>query len=1119
MEFRILGPLEVAWEGRAVSLGRGVERTVLAILLVHANEVVSVDRLADELWGERAPEGARKAIQVYVSRLRKALEQGSPETGAQERIQTRGPGYVLVVDDGELDSLRFARLCDRASSELSDGDPRLASQTWREALAVWRGPALADVAFEPFAQGEIARLEDLRLAALEDRIDADLACGRHRELVGELEALVAQHPLRERLQGQLMLALYRSDRQAEALEGYRRARSSLVEELGIEPGEPLRALHQAILRHDPELMPPPRAQSALVAPVEPDDDAIKPMRLRSAPALAGGLVLLILALAGLAVTQRSSSAAHGQVNSVALISPESDRVVASVPVGVGPANLVAGEHSVWVANLQDGTVSRIDAATHRVIATIAAGASVTGLAAGGGSVWVSTLNGSLRRVDPTFDAITQTLSMHDYPSSYGFQIDNSLNQSSPVAVAEGSVWFGHDTTVSQVNAATGRRLRLFGAGLSPSGIAIGSGATWVSDRVDDTVTRIAADGTTSDVTVGHAPGALAVGAGRVWVADAQDNAVVEIYPATESVLRTIAVGSQPSGIAVGAGSVWVANAGDGTVSRIDPRRGVAVATIKVNGSPSGVVVADGRVWVSVQERPPTATIARSGGTARVQASSDFDSIDPAIASDKAAFQLEYSTCAKLLNYPDAPGSGGATLVPDAAAAMPTVSNGGRTYTFTIRPGFRFSPPSNRPVTAETFRYTIERDLSRGMGSPEAAYLSDVVGAGAYEAGRARRLAGVTVRGRRLIVRLTAPAPDLSARLAYPAFCAVPVGTPFRPQTAQPIPSAGPYYIATYVPRRALVLRRNPNYSGSRPRRLAQIDYTFGINPATTVREIERGRVDYAASSSITGALPPAELPQLIARYGPRSKAAAGGHQQYFENPSLGDIWIALNPNRAAFANVNVRRAVAYALDRPAISRETGYAFRPDDHLIPPALPAYQPTLTYPLDGPNLAMARRLMAGRHLTAILLDCEGCDNQLIAIDLAKIGITVIDQKLPVAQFLTRSKTPGAAVDIYLGGTGNVYADPIEFLNHVLIGRFIAAVAPHVPAVTRQLAQAASLSGLARQRAYQQLDAEVTHDAYLVPLGDTTEQDFFSARIGCQLYQPIYGMDLGALCIRQHH
>ena len=253
MEFRILGPLEAWDEGSEVPLGGPKPRALLAVLLLHANEVLSADRLIDELWGEDSPEDAAAALRVNVSRLRKALP--------QDVLTTRSPGYVLRVEPDALDLHRFERLVDEARSVLARGLAADGSERLREALSLWRGPALVDFAYESFAQGAIARLEEIRLAAIELRIDADLALGRHAELVGELEELVAQHPLRERLRRCLMIALYRSGRQAEALDAYQDARRALVDGLGIEPGAELKELEQAILRHDPllDLREPDRA--------------------------------------------------------------------------------------------------------------------------------------------------------------------------------------------------------------------------------------------------------------------------------------------------------------------------------------------------------------------------------------------------------------------------------------------------------------------------------------------------------------------------------------------------------------------------------------------------------------------------------------------------------------------------------------------------------------------------------------------------------------------------------------------------------------------------------------------------------------------------------------------
>src|SRR5215831_11660648 len=270
MEFRILGPLDVRNGDHAVDLASGRQRALLTLLILSANETVSTDRIVEELWGERSPQTAPKVIQNHVSQLRRALGDGL--------LVTEGSGYRLRLEPGDLDVDRFEERLAEGRSALDRGDAEAAAGLLRESLELWRGTPLADVAFEPFAQGEIARLEERRLVAVEERIEADLALCRHDDLVGELESLVAKNPLRERLQAQLMLALYRSGRQSEALAAYQDARSTLVEELGIEPGSALQELERAMLRQDPSLIAagaraPAKQRSILVVPLGGSLDA------------------------------------------------------------------------------------------------------------------------------------------------------------------------------------------------------------------------------------------------------------------------------------------------------------------------------------------------------------------------------------------------------------------------------------------------------------------------------------------------------------------------------------------------------------------------------------------------------------------------------------------------------------------------------------------------------------------------------------------------------------------------------------------------------------------------------------------------------------------------------
>jgi DNA-binding SARP family transcriptional activator len=268
LEFRILGPLEVADAGKPLQLHGQKQRALLALLLLNANRAVSTDRIIDALWGEQPPRTAATSLQNFVSQLRKLL---GPET-----LVTKPPGYQLAVAPEQLDLERFRRLGEEARREPADAR----AAKLRQALALWRGPPLADLGFESFAQPEIARLEELRLVMHEDRIEAELEAGRHTEIVGELESLADEHPLRERLRSQLMLALYRSARQAEALQIYHDTRRVLVEELGIDPSPSLQQLHGAILRQDPGL---DTGGAAAAAPADRIEEVVETM-------LAGRLV-------------------------------------------------------------------------------------------------------------------------------------------------------------------------------------------------------------------------------------------------------------------------------------------------------------------------------------------------------------------------------------------------------------------------------------------------------------------------------------------------------------------------------------------------------------------------------------------------------------------------------------------------------------------------------------------------------------------------------------------------------------------------------------------------------------------------------------------------------------
>jgi YVTN family beta-propeller protein len=1115
LAFRILGPLEVVDQERPVRLGGPKQRALLAILLLRRGEVVSSDRLIDQLWGERPPATAAKTLQGYVSHLRKAI--------GDEVLLTRGGGYLLTTSPDQVDADRFEAIVADARRALAAGDAADARKLLDEALGLWRGEPLADLAYEPFAQGEIARLEEARLAALEDRIDADLALGHHRNLVAELEALVTSHPNRDRLRGELMLALYRSGRQTDALDVYRRRRLALDDELGLEPGPELRALEQRILAHDPTLGPPART-----SPAPRSTERVRGARGRGRTLIAAGGALLLAAAIAAGVVELTRGAGHELrvvANSLAAINVRSDRIVGVAPVGARPGAVTFGSGSLWVANLDDQTISRIDPGTLRTLRTIELGGPPTGLATSAGGVWVVESNqtggaGStsvfVGRIDPEFDMLGD-----------GRRIDDVIPSGpSGVAARGNSVWVAPSTgLLTRLNANTGAVTQRLDPNASPAGIAIGDGAVWLSDTEADDVIRVDRTGLLTPIPVGNGPTGITVGAGSVWVVDSLDDTVVRIDPDTRSVMATMPVGTSPAGVAFGAGSVWVANSGDGTVTRINPKTDRTI-TIAVGGSPQAIAVVGDRAWVTVDAQSIAPNHGGSGrGTLRIVSSIDVDTMDPAVANNPLADQLLNATCAQLVNYPEAPLPAGSQLTAEVAAALPTRSAGGRTYTFRIRPGFRFSPPSDQPVTAETFKDTIERTLNPRMHSPWAQSLADVVGARAYMAGKTSHISGVVARGDTLTIRLLAPAPDFLARIAQPGFCAVPPNTPILPAGVRVIPGAGPYYEASYTPGQGVVLVRNPNYHGSRPHHFARIELAVGVPAQRAFAEIEAGTADYTDMALYPSTAIAAIASRLAARYGPGSAAAARGRQQYFVNPGIQLDYFALNTHRPLFSNVRVRQAVNYALDRRALARFGDFfqplPERPTDHYLPPGVPGFRDTRVYPAT-PDVGQARSLIRQAHAagrTAVLDTCDAlpCPQQaqIVKTDLARIGLRVQIRELPSATLFAREGTPGARFDLAWEGWIPDYFDPQAMLSSILEDRSVEPTFDD-PVYRRKLAEAAGLSGPRRYLAYGKLDLDLARSAApLAAFGNLTSDDFFSARVGCQIYG-VYGMDLAALCLR---
>jgi ABC-type transport system substrate-binding protein/DNA-binding SARP family transcriptional activator len=1054
--------------------------------LLHANEVVSRDRLIDDLWGESAPDTANHSLDVRVSRLRKTFEPYEP-------LATRSGGYVLEVAPEDVDVHQFEQLLEQGRRANAAGEPKQALAALEPALGLWRGGAFADLAYEPFVRTEIERLEELRLVATEERIEAELALGRHDTLVPELESLTSTHPLRERLRGQLMLALYRAGRQAEALRVYGDTRKQLVDELGIEPGQALRDLEQAILRQDPALELP-RAAAAT----------------RSRRLIAGAVALAAaggIAAAVVILTQGGpqNAEARQQSDSNALIRASTGKVTREISVRNTVSTRFDGD-TLWSVS-SDGELTGIDQDTGKVVATLGLGVTPSGLAVGEGSVWVTDLNSPrLLRIDPSLNPpiVADRIGL---PKA-------GTDQTSDVIVAAGSVWVGHGgfnpgAWVERIDPATAQVQHRFSIlGGEATALAYGDGALWVASAPAGDLRKIDPN-TNSIVAKVHLRQGIccvAAGGGYVWAAVNPDATIWKLGK-DGSVLTTIKLPARIDSLTYRDGALWVADGEAGTVVKIDPTTN-ARRTYKLGHHLAGIDERRGIVAVGVRPSTQDATAGLTGRIVRVAVKADtlFWSGAPTDPSRYASFdapqvQFHYATCGRLLNYPDAEGEAGKKLVPEIAAAWPKVSDGGRTYTFEIRPGYRFSPPSNEPVTADSFKHAIERSLSpKYQGIDPSNFF--IVGAAAYNAGKAAHISGLSARDDTLVIRLTKPMPELPRLLALPYACAVPVSTPVVSQGIDaPIPSAGPYYLAAHTDSVA-VLKRNPNYRGPRPQHLDAIVYRFGMAPGKAAALIAQGKFDYMLEFD----------PDLS----PDTSAARSAGARYRLTPDAvaSTKFLALNPRRPLFSDIRVRRAVQYAIDRRALAA-TVPNLLPATRLLSPRLSGFDGTPIYPL-RPDLQKARRLMRGRRAHAVFATFDPAADPIDAAfvravreQLGAIGISINVLPLRNEDFANGTlASKMARADLSWAGATSDTGDTVPFLRGV----------PYIPARDwARLSQIAKLSSPRRELEAAALARKLEHEALYAVYGNDAIPELVSRRLGCMVHQPEYpGVDLAALCLR---
>ena len=508
--------------------------------------------------------------------------------------------------------------------------------------------------------------------------------------------------------------------------------------------------------------------------------------------------------------------------------------------------------------------------------------------------------------------------------------------------------------------------------------------------------------------------------------------------------------------------------------------------------------------------------AKRGGTLRINLSeTDFEFLDPSLSYDAPGWQVLYSTNVTLLNYPDKPGAAGARLVPEGATSFPTVSRDGKTYTFTIRSGLRFSDGS--AVTAAAFKRAIERAADPKQGSPAIAFLHHVVGADARNGGKAGSVTGVTARGNKLTVRLTQADPTFLAEIAMPFFGAVKPNMAIDPKGINVYPSAGPYRIASRDVGRQVVLERNRFYKGTRPQNADRIVISVLTDQAQSFLQTKAGQADYDM-----GGLPPTAHQELFNTYGVNKS-------RYFVNPGPNVTYVALNTSRAPFSNVNLRKAVNYAVDRPAWLRVGGLlAGKRTDQILPPSIRGFRDAKIYPIQGANPTRAKQLAGGSNADVTILHTTTPTSvaraQILQFNLRQMGLQPKLKPQPFGVAIKTAGTKGADFDAFMIAWFADYPDPFDFINVLLDGNNIQAANNSNysywsnPTYNKRMQDAARLSGNARYEAYGKLDVDIQRNqAPWAAMHNGNTREFVAARITNYIYHPVYAAAvLNALAIK---
>jgi YVTN family beta-propeller protein len=919
-----------------------------------------VSELIDDLWGGSPPGSAGHTVESYVSRLRRVLHvEGRPGV-----LVTGGAGYQLNIAPEDVDALHFGELAAMGRAALDRGDAPAAAGLFSAALALWRGAALADVQDSAFAPIAARRLESDRLAVFESLADARLLLGQHREIVSELELAVALDPYRERFHAQLMVALYRSGRQAGALAAFQRARSRLVDDLGLEPGRELCDLERAVLRQAPELdapcPSPPLAVKGLPSandvqatsgplvsdrgPGRTGDPPRRPVKWAVLVAVACAVTALATVVATVGVKTAPAVALDANMLEAIGTNSATDRVV----LPAQPGAIAVARGSVWVASPNGAAVFQVGPAQAAVIDRIPLSGEPGSIVSGGSAVFVaSTMGATVERIDPDSGTVTWT---------------SKLAETGPVAMAygDGGLWVADSTDqdLLELGSMSGSVLRTFSLDVHPTSIALAGGLVWVAAYSAGTVEGIdpGTGQAVGTVSVGNGPSAICFGGGYLWVANNLDSTVSAVDPATFTVVSTIAVGSGPAALVASQGGIWVANQYSETVSRISPQRLAVVSSVDVGDDPVALASGPGGVWVGASA--PAG--GERGGKLVLASTNGFGSLDPAMSYEVTSLSVQRLAYDTLVTYDPAPGPDGLRLVPDLALQVPAPTDGGRTYSFRLRPGIRYS--NGALVKAGDFRYALERLFA--LGSPGADFYSGLVGARACEAhpDHCNLSPGVVTNDQAglVVFHLSAPDPDFLDKLTPEAYAApVPPGTPDRNMGLTPVAGTGPYRIARATPGE-VVFERNPyfhewSHAAQPDGNPDEIIWRILPSPQNVVDQIMQGKADWTWDS-----IPPAKLHALEVQ----------DPSQVRIDPAFVVEFIPLNTRVPPFNSLLARQALNYAIDRHKIAEMYGgpTVAAPTCQPLLPGMLGYQrycpytqhPTSDGAWTAPDLALAKKLV---------------------------------------------------------------------------------------------------------------------------------------------------------------